>query len=81
MNSILPGPYEPLGDGFVTFDDVAAIVRSDVPTMTEADLAAILCAIMREGDLPVTRIVETIVRDELARRRAMFPASVPLSVL
>lgn len=81
MNSMLSGPDEPLRDGLVTFDDVAAIVRSDVPRMTEADLAAILCAIMVDGDLPVTRIVESIVRDELARRRALYPVPVPLSTL
>ena len=81
MNSILPGPYEPLHDGIITLDDVAAIVLSDLPSMTEADMAAILCAIMSEGDLPVIRIIELIIRGELTRRRALYPVTASLSTL
>lgn len=58
-----------LSHGFVTLDDVAAIVRGDLTLMREADLAAILCNVMADGRQTVASVIEPIVRAELARRR------------
>lgn len=59
-----------LQDGLITLDDVVAILSGDLPRMTDADLAAILCTIMNDGPHPVARIVEPVVRAELTRRRS-----------
>lgn len=70
MDPIAFSTVDRLHDGMITIDDVVSIVRGDLPLMSEADLAAILCTIMNDGPHPVARVVEPIVRAELARRRS-----------
>lgn len=70
MNDISGATLHRLRDGLITLDDVAAIVGRDVHRMSEADLAAVLCSVMADGPHPIARVVEPIIRAELARRQA-----------
>ncbi len=80
MDQISSETFDRLQDGLITLADVAAIVRGDLPHLTEADLAAILCSVMNDGPHPVARVIEPIIRHELVRRRSSLvptPAGLP----
>lgn len=59
---------ERMRTGTVRLDDIALIFRHELPTLTDAQLCALL-TVKRTDSRPVAQMLEPIARAELARRR------------
>ena len=59
---------ERMRTGTVRLDDIALIFRHELPTLTDAQLYAVLTA-KQTDSRPVAQMLEPIARAELARRR------------
>lgn len=58
-----------LGSGVTSLDRAAAMIRADLPRLSEAALARLLLEIRDLGPHPLGRLVEPAARAELRKRR------------
>ncbi len=64
----------------VTLEEVAEMVASDLPALTDADLAQIMCEVWHTGPNPIAAVIEPLVRTEMMRRRSYAPIGQPVTI-